>query len=250
MDRQLTALVVDDEEKAVSLLNKLLEDTRQFSEIRSANSAVSASRKLSHFQPDIIFLDIQMPEEDGLAFIRRMKDERINSAVIFITAYEQYALEAIRNHAFGYLLKPVGRGELNDCIEDFRTTRKQVDHFVRLEKLLEEFENKKEKLCFNTRTGTVYIDPADVLYCQADGNYTLINVGKMQHLFSVQIGLVREMLPNTGFVRLGRSLIINFKYISKVDRKTSELIFEKDACLFPLKVAKAQLKELERCRTV
>lgn len=244
MEKKLSALIVDDEENALTLLSKLLEDTNQFSDVRSASSAMQATLELNHFVPDLIFLDIKMPEMDGFTFLEKLKKEKRTTEVVFVTAYDQFALKALKNHAFDYLLKPVDRKELLDCIMQFKD-RKQEPHVLeRLEKLMHE-QKDNNKLHINTRTGYLFIDPASILYCQADGNYTLIDMGERQHLCSMQLGVVETLLPKNKFVRLGRSLMINFNFVSIIDRKNHKITFEKEGKPYAITISKAQLKELE-----
>jgi two-component system, LytTR family, response regulator len=244
MEKKLSALIVDDEENALTLLSKLLEDTQQFSEIRSASSAAQAAQELNHFAPDLIFLDIKMPDMDGFTFLEHIKKEKRHSEVVFVTAYDQFALKAIKNHAFDYLLKPVDHKDLLDCIMQFKDRKLEPNLLERLEKLMHE-QKDNTKLRIHTRTGYLFIDPASILYCQADGNYTLIDLGERQHLCSMQLGVVENLLPKNGYHRLGRSLIINFKFISSIDRKNHKITFEKEGKPYSIDISKAQLKELE-----
>ncbi|MBK5279151.1 MAG: response regulator transcription factor [Bacteroidia bacterium] len=244
MQKKLTALIVDDEVKAVALLQKLLEDTLQFSRIDLAYSATEAFQKIDLAEPDLLFLDIKMPTKDGFSFLRDIQDLKINSAVVFVTAYDKFSLQAIKSHAFDYLLKPVDRKELIDCINQFRTRIQEPNLIDRLSKFVSSYE-ETPKLRINTRTGYILIDPVNILYCKADGNYTFIDLGDRQHLCSIQLGTFESMLPKNGFIRLGRSLIINFDFISKVDRKTNLITFEKDTKVYTQTITKSQLKELE-----
>ena len=107
MEQKLTALIVDDEERARKLLNKLLEETLSFSEVRLAHSTNSAITELNQFDPDLIFLDIKMPGKDGFSLINDLRQGRGGPAVIFVTAHEQYAIQAIKNHAFDYLFPSI-----------------------------------------------------------------------------------------------------------------------------------------------
>jgi two-component system, LytTR family, response regulator len=245
MERKLTSLIVDDEEKAVGLLSKLLEDTHQFSEVHTARSVASALEVLEHFEPDLLFLDIKMPGKDGFALLKEFPEKERTCEIVFVTAYDQYALEAFRSYAFAYLLKPVNRQELTDCVHRFRSRRVQSGHAQKLLEMIESIENRN-KLRFNTRTGYFFIDPVNILYCEADGNYTTIHVGDKQHVCSLHLGSIEENLQGNGFIRIGRSLIINFKYLSSVDRKKSQLTFEKDGQYFLLDVSRLQLRELEK----
>src|SRR5664280_3629058 len=104
MEQKLKALIVDDEENARILLSKLLEETLIFNDIRLAHSVDTAYAELNLFEPDIIFLDIKMPGKDGFAFIQNLPQRYKEHKIVFVTAYDQYAIDAIKNQAFDCLL--------------------------------------------------------------------------------------------------------------------------------------------------
>ena len=193
MNQKLNALIVDDEENARLLLNKLLEETLFFKDIRLAQSAYAAKIELSRFEPDIIFLDIKMPGKDGFAFLQDLP-ARYRKHIVFVTAYEQFAIKALKNQAFDYLLKPVNRKELKQCIIRFIEGRKEVPDYVKSANV-PEISEKITRIKVNTRTGTLFINPADILFCKAEGNYTSICTGKKQHLCSMNLGKLAELLP-------------------------------------------------------
>ena len=245
MDQKLTALIVDDEEKARELLTKLLDESNSFTTLRTASSASGALKELANFNPDLIFLDIKMPGKDGFALLHDLRNENIQSEIIFVTAYDQYAIKAIHNHAFDYLLKPVNRDELKECIHQYFLKQKEQNLPDRLGKFLQSWE-ENSKIKFSTRAGFVLIDPKDILYCEAEGNYTVLHLGARQHMCSIQLGKVAEMLPVNGFIRLGRSLIVNFDYITLVDRRLKQVTFEKEGESYTLKVPRLHMKDLEK----
>lgn len=242
MQRKLTALIVEDEANAAALLHQLLQDTMQFSDIGIANSTSEAFEMLKHAEPDILFLDVKMPGQDGISFLKELRRKAISSEVVFVTAYDQFALQAIKNQAFDYLLKPVDRKELMDCIGQYRSRK----HALRQSPAVIRASGEENgKLRINTRTGYLLIDPLNILYCKADGNYTCIDLGDKQHLCSIQLGVLEKMLPKSGFFRLGRSIILNFDFISMVDRKLNTVTMERDPKSYSLTISKSQLKELE-----
>jgi two-component system, LytTR family, response regulator len=242
---KLSALIVDDEEKAVSLLKNILEETGEFSDIRCADSATTAKQKLESFAADLVFLDIRMPGKDGLTFLRELYDQRTTSEIVFVTAYDQYAVTAIQNHAFGYLLKPVSLDKLGQCISDFRSKIGRPDLLQRLTAFIKAQEIAT-RLRVNTRNGYFFIDPDEIMYCEADGNYTNVFTADKQHVCTLQLNMIQDMLPKTGFMRVGRSLIISIKYISNVDRKSKVLTFEKASIFRKVTVSRRQLKEFEQ----
>jgi two-component system, LytTR family, response regulator len=244
MDKRLRALIVDDEENARHLLKKLLEETLFFSEIRLAQSVNSANSELIHFEPDMIFLDIKMPGRDGFSFINDLNRDSHKTAVVFVTAYEQYAIKAIKSEAFDYLLKPVNRKELKQCITRFFETRNVTPP---KETVSGEQQSKEliPRIRVNTRTGTLFINPSSILFCKAEGNYTTICTGNKQHLCSMNIGKIQALLPGNGFLRIGRSYIINYEYITLLDRKESSVTLVRDGESVVVKIPKQHLKDLD-----
>jgi two-component system, LytTR family, response regulator len=244
MKQKLNALIVDDEESARNLLAKLLEETLCFSEIRFANSVSSANNELKEFDPDMIFLDIKMPGKDGFAIAEDLKHVKNKPGIVFVTAYERYAIRAIKYNAFDYLLKPVNRKELKQCVLKFIESRKGGDYNEAAEKS-PDHQEKLARLRINTRTGTVFINPSSILYCKADGNYTTICTGNKKHLCSMNLGKIGEQLPGTGFIRIGRSHIINFEYITVLDRKESHVTLEREGESVTLKIPRQHLKDFD-----
>jgi len=244
MEQKLRALIIDDEESARKLLAKLLEETLLFSDIKLAQSVASANLVLAMFDPDMVFLDIKMPVEDGFSIIHEIELKKKKPGIVFVTAYEQYAIQAIKNHAFDYLLKPVNRKELKLCVLKFIESRKTKTLPERHLNSIDPVE-KITRIRVNTRTGTVFINPYTILYCKADGNYTTICTGDKQYLCSMNLGKVGEQLPGNGFIRVGRSYIINFEYITLLDRKEGQITLSRDNESVTIKIPRQHLKDLD-----
>jgi two-component system, LytTR family, response regulator len=244
MQQKLNALVIDDEENARILLKKLLEETLLFDEIKSAVSVDEAYKVLGSFEPDITFLDIKMPGKDGFAFIQDLPKGYRLPKIVFVTAYNQYALQAIKNQAFDYLLKPVDRMELKLCLK--RLTEKMTAD-EKSEAILNTGESLERltRIRVNTRTGTLFINPANILFCKAEGNYTTVCTGSKQHLCSMNLGKLADMLPGKGFIRIGRSYIVNYEYITMLDRKESSVVLVRDGESVTVKIPRQHLKDLD-----
>lgn len=242
MDQKLSALIVDDEESARRLMFKLLEETLYFSDIRMAQSADSARNELDTFFPDLIFLDIKMPGKYGIEFVNELHFTDGKPGIVFVTAYDQYAIQAIRIQAFDYLLKPVNRKELKDCIEKYIG---KLDEATQPVVIKSDLQKKISRIKVNTRTGTVFINPSMILYCRAEGNYTTICTGDKEYLCSLNLGKLQEQLPSAGFIRIGRSIIINFEYITLLDRKKSTITLVRDNESVTLKIPHQHLKDLD-----
>jgi two-component system, LytTR family, response regulator len=235
---------VDDEESARKLLNKLLEETLFFDKIREAQSVFQANNELSQFDPDIIFLDIKMPGKDGFIFVNDLRQAGKNSEIVFVTAYDQFAIKAIKTQAFDYLLKPVNRKELKHCISRFIEKSKDLKEKETSGKTI--FSNEKiSRIRVNTRTGTLFINPESILYCKADGNYTTICTGGKHHLCSLNLGKIEDLLPGKGFIRVGRSFIVNMEYITMLDRKESTITMVREGESATIKIPRQHLKDLD-----
>ncbi|HEY5469448.1 MAG TPA: LytTR family DNA-binding domain-containing protein [Bacteroidales bacterium] len=244
MEQKLSALIVDDEESVIILLKKLLKETQFFYEIRMAQSVSAAYIELAQFNPDLIFLDIKMPGKDGFSFFHELPYRNINSRIVFVTAYDQFAIKAIKNQAFDYLLKPVNRKELKDCIIKFIKIKQEESSIERVAKATE-LKEKLSRIKVNTRTGTVFINPSSILYCKADGNYTIICTGQKLHLSSLNLGRIAEQLPKNGFIRVGRSYIINFEYIIMLDRKESQITLMRDGESAIITIPRRHIKDID-----
>lgn len=244
MEQKLSALVIDDEENARILLNKLLEETLVFNDIRLAYSVDTAYSELNRFEPDIIFLDIKMPGKDGFAFIQDLPRKYKEHKIVFVTAYDQYAIEAIKNRAFDYLLKPVNRNELKQCLTRFIES-KNANASPDIPVKIIESRERITRIRVNTRTGTLFINPYDILFCKAEGNYTSVCTGKKHHLCSMNLGKVAELLPMNGFIRVGRSYIINIEYITMLDRKECTIALVRDGESVTVKIPRQHLKDFD-----
>lgn len=242
MEYKLSALIVDDEESARRLMMKLLEETLCFSDIRLAQSVDSALNELGNFNPDLIFLDIKMPGKYGIEFVNELHIVDGKPGIVFVTAYDQYAIQAIKIQAFDYLLKPVNRKELKECIEKYIGIHEEA-----IPQSVQKAEPPKKisRIKVNTRTGTVFINPATILFCKAEGNYTTICTGEKEYLCSLNLGKLQEQLSSNAFIRIGRSLIINFEYITLLDRKKSTITLVRENESVVVKVPHQHLKDLD-----
>ncbi len=242
MEENLSALIVDDEESARKLIERLLEETGFFSDIRLALSVDTALKELADFEPDLIFLDIQMPGTNGIEFVNHLNYIDGKPGIVFVTAYEQYAIKAIKIQAFDYLLKPVNRAELKECIEKYIAKRRAI---LSLSAKNADPGKRISRIKVNTRSGTVFINPDTILYCRAEGNYTTICTGDKEYLCSQNLGKLHEQLPDTGFIRIGRSQIINFEYITLLDRKKSTITLVRGKESVSVKISRQHLKDLD-----
>lgn len=217
MDR-IKAIIVDDEPEARDIIASLLTDFGDVDVVSKDESVDEAYLSIIKHEPEIVFLDIDMPQKNGFELLHKLKTSRYNPTIIFITAYNQFAIGAIKHAAFDYLLKPVDIDELKRSISRYKEEVRSKSTLSRIENLLVALQ--EEKIRFSARTGTVYINPAEIIYCQADGNYSdLFMTGREKQTITINIGKLEKMLPDSKFIKISRSLIINKQFLVEVNRK-------------------------------
>ena len=245
-EEKIRTIIVDDEKDAVDLLLELLKKYPEVEVVSTACNAEEGYRNILEFHPDLIFLDIRMPRESGLELSVKLTGLPERPAIIFITAYDRVAISAIKNAALDYILKPVNRQELKEAIERFRKYRFQSNVNNKLEQLYARL-TRPPKIKFNTRTGFLILDPADIVYCQADGNYTeVITVRGKKETITANLGYVVNNLPKDIFVRAGRSYAVNLNFIIRIDRKTRTCEVGLNGISYTLSLPKKNLSLLEK----
>ncbi len=244
MTEILKAVIVDDESSARNFLTDLLAELPWVEVAGEAAGVDEAFGLVVRQKPDVIFLDVQMSGEDGFALVEQLLQKQIRVEIIFTTAYERYAIRAIKAAAFDYLLKPVRRNELAGSLEKLRERLHGSDMNSRLSELIFQLSDKK-KIKFRIQTGFVMLDAGQILFCSADEAGTLLELesGKNTKV-SMCLKEVENLLPERCFARISRSLVINLHYLTHVDRKsmTCEIV---NGTRHLLPVSKKYLQELE-----
>ncbi len=228
MVEKIRTLIVDDEPLARRNLRLLLEKDPQIEildECRNGREAVHAVKSLS---PDLIFLDIQMPEMDGFDVLASVGAERIQ-AIIFVTAFDQYALKAFEVHALDYLLKPFNDARFQRALDQAKAQIEQraLNKVSRkLLALLEDRESKREqraphqtyltRLMIKLASRVVLLKVNEIDWIEADGNYAKLHVGSKSHLLREKMHDLETQLNPERFVRIHRSIIVNLDRIKEL----------------------------------
>jgi two-component system LytT family response regulator len=210
-------MIVDDEEGARESLSNLLEqyvpDVRI---VAKAENIMSAFEKIKKYTPDVVFLDIQMPFGSGFDLL-----ERIGSAlkfdIVFVTAFDQYALKAIKYSALDYLLKPVDIDELKNCIKKHRENKMNTSP-EGVQNLIENLnaEGKEKKLAIPDTNGISFVALRDILRLDSDGNYTIFYLTDGRKLMaSKTLGEYEHLLESEEFYRIHRSHMVNLRHVKK-----------------------------------
>lgn len=230
----LKAIIVDDEEFARSSLFFLLQQNCPQVEITGiARSVAEAKDILAHHPIDLIFLDIAMPGGNGFELIPDA--QKHNAAVIFTTAYDQYALKAIKANALDYLLKPIDIDELKIAVDKvfqhIKRIKGQNEHDERINNLASSLSSRSEirKLTLPYGQGFKMIDIDDIIYIEADSNYSIVHLNNHDKItVSKVLREFEELLPGDQFVRIHKSSIINLNHLKEYNSKHGLQVFLKN----------------------
>jgi len=246
MDNILRTVIIDDEEKAIINLESLLKNHSIIKVVARETNANKAIEVIENYKPGLVFLDIHMPGKSGFEVIDELCREGCKPEIIFVTAFDKYAIEAIRHAAFDYLLKPVKKHELASAIDRLFEKQLQQDRDQQIKRLLERAVNKG-KLKFSTTGGFTLINPAEILYIQADWNYSEIYYeAEKLELITMNIGALEKLLPPQDFFRISRSVIINVAYLKKVTRTKRLAFLKKDEKEYSFKIPLLKIRALEK----
>lgn len=213
----LKALLVDDEPKARDVLAELLRQyVPEITELREAGSPGDALLMMERFNPDLLFLDIIMPQMNGFDLLNRLEDRRFG--LIFTTAYNQFAIQAIRFSALDYLLKPIDPDELRQAVDRFleKKTPRPDQPQSQLQNMLFNLETgQKEgfRLAVPTTEGVFFYPIREIIRCEASSNYTQFYLTqKRSFIASKTLKEYDEILTPQGFVRVHKSHLVNIAH--------------------------------------
>lgn len=213
----LKAIIVEDEKRSADVLQNLLgKYCNHVSVMAVTETAQDAIGAINDVSPDVIFLDIELPDGSGFKVIEACPDRRMD--IIFVTAYEHYAIKAIKSCALDYLLKPIDMDDLISAVSRVDTTSQRQDA-KRKEALMHNNQQKnilKTKIALPTLEGLLFVYQEDILYCVAESNYTNIFLRtKEKVLVCKPLNYFEEMLDKEGFCRTHQSFLVNISYIKK-----------------------------------
>ena len=213
----MTAILIDDEPNATEALTNMLRMTTPDVEVIGiANDPLVGLEKIRTLQPDLLFLDIQMPHMTGFELLEKLG--KFNCSVIFTTAYDQYALQAFKVSAADYLLKPIDMDELEAAVGKVRERRAaQTLDFGTLEKLFRQVQRPEaRRLALPTSDGLVFVPMDNIIRLQSDSNYTTFYLtGSEKMLVSRTLGEFEEQLEQNNFCRVHHSHIINLAHLKR-----------------------------------
>jgi two-component system LytT family response regulator len=213
-----TCIIVDDEKLARDLLREYLENYPEIEVIGEADQGTDAVEKIDKLKPDLVFLDVQMPGMTGFDVLEDIEHEPY---VIFVTAYDQYAIKAFEKNAVDYLLKPLDEERFRNAVNR-ALKRKTLEHSS-IEDLLSSMRSERKGTydthIFVQKSEKLFNLPVDeIVYLEASGDYTIITTKADQFVSSSGIGKLEEILNPEVFIRVHRSTIVNVNYLKEIER--------------------------------
>lgn len=212
----INAILVDDEPYAIGNLSILLKrHCPQLHVVATAANSDEAVQAIQRYTPHIVFLDIEMPGESVFDMLQRL--EQRDFELIFVTAFDHFALKAIKHDSTDYLLKPIDKEELVQAVIKATMKIQTKEALVVQANRSAEIHDAKAmgKVAIPSMEGILLIDTQDILYCEADGKYTRFHLSNTQiHVSSKNIGEYQHLF-HQGFVRIHHHYIVNIKYIKK-----------------------------------
>jgi two-component system, LytTR family, response regulator len=219
---RIRILIVDDESPARAKLRRLVSTEPDVEVAGEAGNGHEAIEAIGRLQPDLVFLDVQMPGFDGFEVVEVIGTEQM-PVTVFASAFDQYALRAFEAHALDYLLKPFDAERFRQMLERARTQVRQrrsgaIDRRL-LDMLRETRPTSKylDRIMIRKRTMSVLVRAREIDWIEAADNYVELHVGKETHLMRVTMGWIQERLDPELFVRIHRSCILNVDRIQKME---------------------------------
>jgi two-component system LytT family response regulator len=216
----IRSVIVDDEPLARERIRNLLDEFGEFELVAEAASGEDAIRTIRETRPALVFLDIQMPQMDGFGVLEKLRPEERPSGVIFVTAYDRYAIHAFDVNAVDYLLKPYTRERFAAALARARERLERNDGSKQIESLLRSVAKRAaviDRLPVRSRDGVQFVPVNDIDWLQSDGNYVQIHIGTATLRARETISDLEERLEPSGFMRVHRTALVNTDRILRME---------------------------------
>lgn len=239
----LNVIIIDDESDSIGALVKLLKEftTLTVNVIGTASNLDDGIKLINSTHPDLVFLDINMPNASGMDIYKYFPKPQFK--VIFITAYSQFAIEAIKKSASDYLLKPVNFIDLNDAIKKVASELKREHFQTQIEEQFTQLIAPNidgKNIVIDIERGFIVENTKNIEYCMADQAYSIVftNQGK-KIVVSKPLKYLEELLPPEQFYRTHKSYLINIHYIKQYIRADENFVMLKSGEKIPVSVRKS-----------
>ena len=221
----MRTLIVDDEPVARRVLREGLESLADIEIVGEAENGGTALNQIASEQPDVVLLDLQMPVMNGLEVVKQLRRGEHMPVIVVVTAYDQYALQALDAGAIDYLLKPVRQERLADAIERARrlTGREAIERIARLQELADSNTGSRIRRIIGKIGEEYFLLPADEIYAfQAEGDLVWILTRKNKYLATQTLKALEERLEQSSFRRIHRNALVNVEHVRKMSPLSSQ----------------------------
>jgi two-component system LytT family response regulator len=222
---KLKIIIIDDEADAIDVLESIIEiNSQEYEIVAKTTNPIEGIELILKHKPDVVFLDIEMPELNGFQVLESISN--IDFEVIFATAYDNYAIKAIKENALDYILKPATIPEVMDALAKAKNKKSLGSNLnTNLKDLLVNLkESNKQRIKIPTASGFELINTEELVYFEADGSYTTAYLKNGERIIvSKPIKQLESMLNSSSFFRVHRSYIVNVSYVKCYERENYSL---------------------------
>jgi DNA-binding LytR/AlgR family response regulator len=238
-------VIVDDEPGALSVLSKMVSEFFNFEVVGEFSSPDNLINEIASLRPDVLFLDIHLGGKSGVDIAKELYNNRCDTQIVFVSAYDRYALKAFEYNIIDYILKPVSRERLQKCIQKI-----EQSSYSRTDESQQPANGPAHKehqmIRFNTQSGFLLVTPEDIVFLEADHVYTKIVMGKeSDHYVAQNIGKILSLIDSKNFLRISRSHVINTKFLREVNRTQKKCLMFNETSEVELNISKSGMKTLD-----
>ena len=223
MEQSIVRVVIaDDEPKARNNIRRMLKEYPEFEIIKMCRDGKETLDAITELSPDLVFLDIQMPGYNGFELLQKIEEDALPK-IVFVTAYDEFALQAFEVHAIDYLMKPFDATRFNKAIQKAKESlmpELKADVNQKIKNLLatiRKYEESKNKIMIKQNGKIFFLDTSEITHIESAGNYVKIITGSGQYMIRETMKNIEGKLDNDIFFRIHRSLIVNISSIKVIE---------------------------------
>lgn len=245
----IKVIIVDDDKIAADYLHKILSQIPDVKILDMCHTVEKGTFSVIENKPDLLFLDVEMPPQTGFDLVAEIHKYGIAPEIVFVTAYEKYAIKAIQVAALHYLLKPVNPYEVNEAIQRYKNNS-QKNNQQRISNFVHYLHSKIPFTIRNMTNDTIFVDAESIIYCEADENYAYIVFQKKDEVERIMVSQsllkIEDILPDYIFHRISRKHIINMRKLERITGGRKRMcIVKSDKTSFELPIPNENCKDLE-----
>ncbi len=243
---KLKTVVIEDDKQACEALVMMISARKDIMMAGTAGSVEDGIRLLEKAKPDLAFLDIELTDGTAFDLLDRTRTHTTLPRIVFTTVHDRYAIRAFKYAAFDYLLKPVEAGELAACLDRVQESSQHESRREQVESLLQQIKPAGQ-IRFNVRNGFILVNPDDILYVMADSNYSEIFFTPDHcEIVTTHLGRMEEILPPGRFFRISRSVLVNLRFLKRVNTLSCSCTLLKDGKSVTLPCSLKQIVNLKK----